>query len=68
MKKTLKLKLLPIKEEVKESIPLFYHFIYHNKLKPGNPFRYTEFSEKSQSLTQFNRPEKPVSKIVDSLK
>ena len=68
MKQRLQLKLLTVSDEVKEFIPLFYHFIYYNRLEPGDPFKFTEMSEKTQSLVQFNRPEKPVSKIVDPSK
>ena len=65
MKNKIRLQPLTIKEELNKNIPLFYHFISYNKLKPGNPFAYTEFSQKAQSLIFFGRPEKPVSKIID---
>lgn len=65
MKQKIALKPLPVKKEIKGSVPLFYHFIYYNQLEPGNPFDYTEFNEKTQSLVHFSRPEKPVSKIID---
>ncbi len=32
---------------------------------PGDPFQFTEFSEQTQSLVFFGKPEKPVSKILD---
>lgn len=65
MKQKIHLKPLLIKEEITAHIPLFYHFIYYNQLEPGNPFDYTEFSELTQSLVHFNKPEKPVSKIIN---
>jgi hypothetical protein len=68
MKEKIALKRLRIKEELKAGIPLFYHFIYYNQLEPRNPFDYTEFNERTQSLVNFSRPEKPVSKIIDPSK
>lgn len=68
MKQKIHLKRLPVKEGVKERIPLFYHFIYYNQLEQRNPFNYTEFSEQAQSLVHFCRPEKSVSKIIDPSK
>ncbi|MGN6299161.1 MAG: hypothetical protein ACTHM7_20375 [Ginsengibacter sp.] len=65
MTKKIALKGLPLKEELKTEVPLFYHFIYYNKLKQWNPFDYTEFSHNTQSLVHFSGPEKPVSKIID---
>lgn len=64
MKQKIALQPLRVKEGAKEYIPLFYHFIYYNQLEPRNPFDYTEFCEKTQSLVHFSRPEKPVSKII----
>jgi hypothetical protein len=68
MKQKIQLKPLPVKQEVKAGIPLFYHFIYFNELEQRNPFDYTEFSEQTQSLVLFSRPEKLLSKIIDSSK
>ena len=68
MKQKIQLKPLTVNEEVKECIPLFYHFIYYNQLEPRNPFDYTEFSDQAQSLVHFSRPEKSVSKIIDPSK
>lgn len=65
MKKKIVLENLPIQENLKKDIPLFYHFISYNKLAPGDPFVFTEFSEKTQSLIFFRKPEKPVSKMIN---
>lgn len=65
MKKKIQLKPLKIKEELKNDLPLFYHYIRYNKLKPGDPLADTEFSGQTQSLIFFARPERPVSKILD---
>lgn len=65
MKKKIVLENLPIREDLKKDIPLFYHFIKYNKLVPGDPFAFTEFSERTQSLVFFGKPEKPVSKIIN---
>lgn len=64
MKQKIQLTKLEIPDEVKIHLPLFYHFIYYNSLEPSNPFDYTEFSEQTQSLVHFSKPEKLVSKII----
>lgn len=68
MKQKIALKPLLVKEEILVDIPLFYHFIYYNQLEQRDPFDYTEFSELTQSLVHFSRPEKQVSKIIDPSK
>ncbi|MEO6814919.1 MAG: hypothetical protein ABI172_13390 [Ginsengibacter sp.] len=68
MKQKIALKPLPVREEILVDIPLFYHFIYYNQLEQRDPLDYTEFSEQTQSLVHFSRPEKPVSKIIDPSK
>lgn len=65
MRQKIQLKQLEIAEEMKENLPLFYHFIYYNQLEQRNPFDYTEFSEQTQSLVHFGRSEKPISEIID---
>lgn len=65
MKKKIILENLPIQENLKKNIPLFYHFISYNKLVPGDPFALTELSEETQSLVFFGKPEKPVSKMIN---
>lgn len=56
---------LRIQERAERHLPLFYHFIFYNELVSGDPFTQTEFSNDTQSLVFFQRPEKLISKVID---
>jgi|TARA_R100000789_G_scaffold59921_1_gene57422 hypothetical protein len=61
----IKLKKLRIAKKKLNNLPLFYNYAIYNKLKPNDPFYRTQYSTKFESIINFSKPEKPISKIID---
>jgi hypothetical protein len=60
-----KLKKLEISKEKLENLPLFYSNVLYNELIPSDPFYYTKYSKKFESIIQFMKSDKQISKIID---